>query len=101
MRGNSDKQTRSFTTGQTTSPRKRGARDNRPLDNTHRSLSYQKTTGQDKRWNSRLRKTNPKHGSTIQHNLTLLVINIGSFLLIYIKRFAEATCRENYSFKLK
>ena len=42
MRGNSDKQTRSFTTGQTTSQRKRGARDNRPLDNTHRSLSYQK-----------------------------------------------------------
>ena len=42
MRGNSDKQTRSFTTGQTTSQRKRGARDNRSLDNTHRSLSYQK-----------------------------------------------------------
>ena len=31
MRGNSDKQVRSFTTGQITSPRKRGARDNRPL----------------------------------------------------------------------
>ena len=42
MRGNSDKQTRSFTTGETTSQQKRGARDNRPLDNTHRSLSYQK-----------------------------------------------------------
>ena len=42
MRGNSDKQTRSFTTGQLTSQRKRGARDNRPLDNTHRSLSFQK-----------------------------------------------------------
>ena len=42
MRGTSDKQTRSFTTGQKTSQRKQGARDNRPFDNTHRSLSYQK-----------------------------------------------------------
>ena len=42
MRGNSDKQRRSFISGQTTSQRKRGARDNRPLDNTHRSLSYRK-----------------------------------------------------------
>ena len=40
MRGNSDKQTRSFTAGQTTSPRKRGTRDDRPLDNTQRSQSY-------------------------------------------------------------
>ena len=47
MRGNSDKQIRSFTTGQTTSPRKRGARDNRPLDNTQPSV-LSKATGQDK-----------------------------------------------------
>ena len=71
MRDNSDKQTRSFTTAQTTSQRKRGARDNRPLDNV-----LPKTTGQDKRWNSLPRKTNPKRGSTIQHNLTLPVINL-------------------------
>ena len=76
MRGNSDKQTRPLTTGQTTSPRKRGARANRPLDNTQRSQSYQKQQDRPKRWNSRPRKTNPKRGSTIQHNLTLPVINI-------------------------
>ena len=80
MRGNSDKQTRSFTTGQTTSPRKRGARDNRSLDNTQRysqrSQSYQKQQDKTTRWNSQPRKTNPKRGSTIQHNLTLPVINI-------------------------
>ena len=76
MRGNSDKQIRSFTTGQTTSPRKREARDNRPLDNTQTSQSYQKQQDETKRWNSRPRKTNPKRGSTIQHNLTLPVINI-------------------------
>ena len=84
MRGNSDKETRSFTTEQTTLPRKRGARDNRPLDNTQRSQCYQKATGQDKRWNSRLRKTNHKRGSTKQLNLTLPVINLDLFLLIYI-----------------
>ena len=76
MRSNSDKQTRSFTTGQTTSPRKRGARDNKPLDHTQRSQSYQKQQNKTKRWNSRPRKTNPKRGSTIQHNLTLPVIDI-------------------------
>ena len=76
MRGNSDKQTRSFTTGQTTTPRKRGARDNRPLDNTQPSQSYQKQQDKKKRWNSRQCKTNPKRGSTTQHNLTLPVINI-------------------------
>ena len=68
MRGNSDKQTRSFTTGQTTLPRKRGARDNRPLDNTQRSQSYQKTTGQDKRWNLRPRKEIPNVG--VPYNTT-------------------------------
>ena len=76
MRGNSDKQTRSFTIEQTTSRRKRGARDNTPLDNRQRSQSYQKATGQDKRWNSRPRKINPKCGSAIQHNLMLPVINL-------------------------
>ena len=76
MRGNSDKQIRSFTTGQTTSPRKRGARDNRLLDNTQPSQSYQKQSDKTKRWNSQPRKTNPKRGSTTQHNLTLPVINI-------------------------
>ena len=75
MRGNSDKQIRSFTTGQTTSEA-RGARDNRPLDNTQPSQSYQKQQDKTKRWNSRPRKTNPKRGSTTQHNLTLPVINI-------------------------
>ena len=76
MRGNSDTQRRSFTTGQTTSPRERGARDNRPLDNTQRSQYYQKQQDKTKRWNSRPRKTNPKPGSTIQHNLMWPVINI-------------------------
>ena len=77
MRGNSDKQTRSFSTGQTTSPRKRGARDNRPLDNTQPSQSYRKQQDKTKRWNSLpSRKTNPKRGSTTQHNLTLPVINL-------------------------
>ena len=48
MRGNSGKQIRSFTTGQTTSPRKRGARDNRPLDNTQNITVLPKATGRDK-----------------------------------------------------
>ena len=80
MRGNSDKQTRSFTTGQTASQRKRGARDNRPLDNIHidHCLIKKNKKQRDKtnRWNSLPRKTNPKRGSTIQHNLTLPVINL-------------------------
>ena len=76
MRGNSDKQTTSFTAGQTTSPRKRRARDNKPLKNTQRSQPYQKQQDKTKLWNSRSRKTNPKRGSTIQQNLTLPVINI-------------------------
>ena len=69
MRSNSDKQIRSFTTGQTTSPRKRGARDNRPLDNTQPLQSYKKQ--QDKTKNAGIRdhaKQIPNVG--VPHNTT-------------------------------
>ena len=75
MRGNSDKQTRSFTTGQTTSPGKRGARDNRPLDNTKKDHSLTKSNR--KRQNAGIRhhtKQIPNVG--VPYITTLPFINI-------------------------
>ena len=51
MRGNSDKQGPALQDKQPNHENE-GARDNRPLDNTHWSV-LPKTTGQDKRWISR------------------------------------------------